>query len=72
MFEYYMEKFEVLSYRDDAVWQTNSLGCAWFRDEEVDMNQPRKTNVMFVAASDDFARNNSTIRRQRDEQEASG
>ena len=58
-----MEKVEILSWRDGCVLGTRSLGCGWFPSEEIDGNKPAQTGIMYVAASNDFARDNPTVRR---------
>jgi hypothetical protein len=60
----YREKFRITSWRDGCVFSTESLGCDWFDESVVDSNHPSKSNMLFVAASDDFARGNMTVRRK--------
>ena len=62
-FERYMEKFIVTQWKDGCVYKTQSLGCAWFPDDVI--NDHRDPSVMYVAASDDFARTHASIRRQK-------
>jgi hypothetical protein len=62
MLQFYREKFQVTSWKDDAVYKTKSLGCDWF-DEDTILNKPK--NILYVAASDKFARENSTVRRKK-------
>lgn len=70
-YELHVEKFEVTAWRDGCVYESRSLGCGWFTDAEIDAN--RDKNIMYVAASDEYARNNSTIRKaRRDGRETSG
>jgi hypothetical protein len=61
----YREKFRITGWRDGCVWSTESLGCGWFCEDQVKGNIPGDTQVMYVAASDAFARNNMTVRRCR-------
>ena len=62
-FELYLEEFEVTAWKDGAVYKTKSLGARWFLQNSIDANKPSKTNRLYVAASDDFANSNMTIRR---------
>ena len=61
-YEVYMELFRITQWRDGCVYRTESEGCAWFRKALVDANRPAETNLMYVAASDEFAATHSTIR----------
>jgi len=62
-YEEYREKFRITSWRDGCVYGTVSLGCGWFPAEEIQANRPGSTGIMYVAASDEFARNHMTVRR---------
>ena len=64
-YEQYMEKFRITEWRDGCVYATESLGCDWFPAETVQGNRPGSTGIMYVAASDDFARTHASIRRQK-------
>lgn len=61
-FEVYMELFRITQWRDGCVYRTESLGCSWFPKAVVDANHPAGSNLMYVAASDEFAATHSTIR----------
>ena len=63
MYEEYREKFRITEWRDGCIYGTVSLGCGWFPQEEIHGNLPAVTKIMYVAASDEFAKNNMTIRR---------
>jgi hypothetical protein len=65
--EAYREKFEITEWRDGCVYATRSLGCGWFDVDEMNANRPAETGVMYVAASDEFAQNNMTIRKKKEE-----
>lgn len=62
-YEQYVEAFEVTEWRDGCIYGTKTLGCGWFPTARVKANIPRDTNIVYVAASDEFAQNNMTIRR---------
>ncbi len=64
--EQYREKVQITKWRDGAVMETRSLGCGWFAEDVVEANKPRESGIMYIAASDDFARNNMTVRVARD------
>jgi len=62
-YELYMEKFRITEWHGDTIYRTQTLGCDWFPAETIDGNYPHYTGFMYVAASDEFAQNNVTIRR---------
>jgi len=64
-YEVYRERFRITERRDGCVYRTESLGTGWFDDNMVKANEPGKTDIMYVAASDEFAENNTTIRKKR-------
>lgn len=64
-FEVYVEKFQITKWRDGYVYATQSLGCGWFPTAEVNGNEPRRTNITYVSASDEYACTKSTIRKAR-------
>ena len=64
-FEVYIEVVYIQEWRDGAVFRTESGGCRWMPKDIVDANVPSVTNVMYVAATDEFAMSNMTIRRAR-------
>jgi hypothetical protein len=66
-----MEQFRVTEWRDGCVWTTESNGCGWFSEDLVHANVTSYTGIMYVAASDDFARNNMTIRKKNHVEKAS-
>lgn len=63
-YEYYQEKFQITArFPTGEVKTTKSLGCDWFHQDEISGNKSWETNIMFVAASDDFANTNMTVRK---------
>ncbi len=66
-FEVYREKVQITQWQDDAIYRTRSLEVGWFPEAEVKANRPRESGFMYVAATDDFANNNMTIRKVREE-----
>jgi hypothetical protein len=60
-YEVYREKFRITEWRDGCVYRTESLGCGWFAMPESE--RPSEIGIMYAAASDEFARNNMTIRK---------
>ena len=62
-YEVYVEVFKVTEWHDNSVYKTQSLGCDWFNEEFVKANRVNETNLMYVAANDEFAQNNMTIRK---------
>jgi hypothetical protein len=65
VYEVYCERFLIVEWRYGTVWKTQSLGCGWFDEDGVKKNRAEDTNVLYVAATDDFARNNSTMRKKK-------
>jgi hypothetical protein len=65
-YEVYVEVFAIQMWRDDAVYRTKSSGCRWMSKKVVDNNLPGLTNIIYAAASDEFASNNMTIRRKKE------
>jgi hypothetical protein len=63
-YEVYIEVFHIQEWRGGAVYRTESSGCKWMSKKVVDSNLPNMTNVLYVAANDEFAQNNMTIRRK--------
>jgi hypothetical protein len=63
MYEIYVEKFQIIEWRYGQVWRTQSLGCGWYPEEQVKKNRSEDTGVTYVAATDEFARHNSTMRK---------
>lgn len=61
-YEVYVEKFIIDEWRDGCIFRTASQGYGWFPKVEVDNNKPRETQVIYAAASDEFANSNMTIR----------
>jgi hypothetical protein len=61
--ERYVEKVRVTQWRNDCVYRTESLGTGWFPESAITANVPQKTWILYVAASDEFARTHMTIRR---------
>lgn len=64
-YEVYRERFRVTEWRDGCVYHTQSEGCGWFDADVVTANRPGATNILYVAASDDYAQTHSTIRIKR-------
>lgn len=65
-YEVYIEAFVIQEWKGDTVYRTTSAGCRWVDKKVVDNNLPNLTNVLYVAASDEFANNNSSIRRKKE------
>jgi hypothetical protein len=65
MYELYRAKFEITQWKNGAVFRTKWLKTGWFDAKIVDENKPRETNIMYVAASDEFANNNMTMRKKK-------
>jgi hypothetical protein len=63
MYEEYREVFKITEWRDGCIYKTVSLGHGWFSKDIIDINKPDESNLIYAAASDDFARENMTIRR---------
>jgi hypothetical protein len=61
-YEVYREKYVVTEWRDGCVYKTLSVETGWFDLEETE-HPP--FGVSYAAASDEFAENNSTIRKKR-------
>jgi GNAT superfamily N-acetyltransferase len=65
-YEVYVEVFYILEREPDySIKRTESSGSRWVAQTVVDANLPDVTNVVYAAASDEFAHNNSTIRKRR-------
>jgi hypothetical protein len=64
-YELYQEIFEITQWRDGCVYKTISLGTDWFDESVSKENIPSKTNLLYVAANDEFARTHMTIRKAR-------
>ena len=64
-YEHYREVFRITSWRDGCVYDTESLGCMWVAGAVIAANVPGETNLMYVAASDEFANTHMTVRRPR-------
>ena len=68
MYEVYREKFTITEIRDGCVYKTKSLGCGWFDEMEVKQARTLKVgDIGYAAATDEFARNNCTIRKKRNQ-----
>jgi hypothetical protein len=65
MYEVYRTKFEIIEWKGGTVYRTKELETDWFDTEIVDANKPSKTNIIYAAASDEFACNNITIRKKK-------
>jgi hypothetical protein len=63
-YELYMEKFLITMWRDGTVYRTESQGCGWIPERVYIDNKPSKTNVMYIAATDEYARTHMTTRRR--------
>lgn len=64
-FEVYQELFVITAWRDDAVYRTDSQGHGWFPESVVKANRPRSSGLIYAAPSDEFSRQNSSIRVRR-------
>lgn len=64
-YDVYRSLYRILEYRDGAVYRTAHVSTGWFPAEDVDANVPAISGVQFVAADDEFARSNMTIRTRR-------
>jgi hypothetical protein len=62
VYEVYRARFQVVEWKEGAIFRTKSLGTGWFPESEVEANRPRDTSIIYVAASDEFARTQMTIR----------
>lgn len=47
-YEYYREKYKVVEWRDDSVLISESLGCDWYSETELNDNDVEKTGVFYV------------------------
>ena len=65
-YEVYVEVFAVQEWRRDEVLRTASTGTRWVNKKVVDNNLPNLTNIIYAAASDEFAKDNVTIRRKKE------
>lgn len=65
-YDVYREKYKITEYRDGAVYRTESQGVGWFPMEDVDANVPAISGIGYVAANDEFARTNMTIRTRKE------
>jgi hypothetical protein len=64
-YEVYREKIVVTRYVGDAVFETRTLEIGWFDEDVIAANNVHETDVMYVAASDEFAKTHMTIRKKR-------
>jgi hypothetical protein len=62
-YEEYRELFRITEWRDGCVFRTESLGYGWFPQAEVKANRPAESDLIYAAASDEFAQTHMTIRR---------
>ena len=60
--ELYVEKFQVAERRDGCIYRTRSLGHEWLAEATIKDNRTAETNIIYAAASDEFARSHMTVR----------
>lgn len=65
-YDVYRELFRITEWRGGAIYRTKSQFVGWFPMEDVDANVPALSGLLYVAASDEFARNNMTIRTRKE------
>lgn len=64
-YEHYREVFRITAWRDGCVYATESLGCRWVSGDVIADNIPGDTDLMYVAANDEFANTHMTVRSPR-------
>jgi hypothetical protein len=68
VYEVYMSAYDVTAWRDGAVYRTAFRETSWFPQSQVNANRPRVTGIIYVAAADEFACANMTIRIRKERQ----
>lgn len=52
-YEVWREKYQIIEWRDGAVFRTVKVEQGWYDIGEVETNQPRKTNYLFAPGGPD-------------------
>jgi hypothetical protein len=61
-YELYMAIHHITARKDGAIFHTQLIGNEWVDEDIVTANDSTETNIIYIAASDDFANSNMTIR----------
>lgn len=65
-FDHYVEVFAILEWDEGSVFKTESRGCAWINEDDINTNIPPLSGIIYAAATDNYAMSNTTIRVHRE------